>query len=87
MGNLWNLKSLLDPNVASYGAKMSHSLVTDLYLCRHIWSENGHPYVARTGAEVAFSHPKVFPVVLPAAPYLGFLEPDLFPIVSEASTS
>jgi hypothetical protein len=39
------------------------------------------------GPEVAFFHPKVFPVILPAAPYLGFLEPDLFPIVSEASTS
>jgi hypothetical protein len=38
------------------------------------------------GPEVAFFHPKGFPVVLPAALYLGFLEPELVPIVSEAST-
>jgi hypothetical protein len=32
------------------------------------------------GPEVAFFYPKVFPVILSAAPYLGFLEPDLFTI-------
>jgi hypothetical protein len=41
MGAFWSLKLL--PMVPT-----SHSLVTDLHLCCHTWSENGHPYVART---------------------------------------
>ncbi len=50
MGKLWDLKRPSGPWCCFQCARSHILWLTDLYLCRHIWSENGHPYVARTGS-------------------------------------